>query len=81
MTSGGSSSRPRGNVLATFKIPLGLNEAELTFTGERLEPEDFDALADYVSIFKKQYERKRRLSQSHSSALNEESKSSHDSES
>ena len=51
------------NVLATFKIPLGVNEAELTFTGERLEPEDFDALTDYVAIFKKQYERKLKAEQ------------------
>jgi len=52
---------PRGNVLATYKIPLGANEAELVFTGESLEPEDFDALIDYVEIFKKQYERKRKM--------------------
>lgn len=63
MSSVETSGRPRGTVLATFKIPLGLSEAELTFTGERLEPEDFDALTDYVAIFKKQYERKQRLSQ------------------
>lgn len=49
---------PRANMLASFKIPLGLSEAELIFTGERLEPADFDALADYVALFKKQYERK-----------------------
>ncbi len=47
------------NVLATYKIPLGSNEAELVFTGNVLEPDDFDALIDYVEIFKKQFERKR----------------------
>lgn len=49
---------PKPNVLAAYKIPLGRNEAELTFTGEQLEPDDFDALTDYVAIFKKQFERK-----------------------
>ena len=48
----------RSNVLASFKIPLGLSEAELIFTGERLDPQDFDALQDYVALFKKQYLRK-----------------------
>lgn len=48
------------NVLATYKIPLGANEAELVFTGERLDPEDFDALIDYVEIFKKQFARKQK---------------------
>jgi hypothetical protein len=50
---------PSKNVLATYKIPLGANEAELVFTGESLEPEDFDALIDYVEIFKKQFQRKK----------------------
>jgi hypothetical protein len=53
-----SQPQPRSNVLATYKIPLGANEAELVFTGEKLEPEDFDALIDYVEIFKKQFTRK-----------------------
>jgi len=51
---------PRAAVLATYKIPLGANEAELVFTGEVLEPEDFDALIDYVEIFKRQFLRKLR---------------------
>jgi len=51
----------RHKVLATFKIPLGSSEAELIFTGDRLEPEDFDALRDYVALFKKQYERKSKV--------------------
>ena len=45
-------------MLATFKIPIGLAEAEIVFTGEALVPDDFDALAEYVGLFKKQYERK-----------------------
>lgn len=52
------SEPPKSNVLATFKVPFALSEAEITFTGEKIEPEDFDALTDYVAIFKKQYVRK-----------------------
>lgn len=55
-----TNPNPRDNVLATYKIPLGLSEAELVFTGEALEPDDFDALIDYVEIFKRQYQRKRK---------------------
>lgn len=45
-------------MLAKYSVPLGANEAEIVFTGAELHPEDFDALADYVAIFKKQHERK-----------------------
>lgn len=45
-------------MLAQYQIPLGANQAQLIFTGEELTPEDFDALADYVEIFKKQFVRK-----------------------
>jgi hypothetical protein len=45
-------------VLAQYSIPIGASEATITFTGEKLAVEDFDALADYVAIFKKQFERK-----------------------
>lgn len=45
-------------LLATFKVPLGLCEVEIKFTGDLLMPDDFDALAEYVGIFKKQYVRK-----------------------
>ena len=45
-------------VLAQYSIPIGASEATMTFTGEKLSVEDFDALADYVAIFKKQFERK-----------------------
>lgn len=45
-------------VLATFRIPLGSSEAELIFTGEKLEANDFDDLKEYVDLFKRQYERK-----------------------
>lgn len=47
-----------GKMLAQYQIPLGANQAQLIFTGEELTPEDFDALADYVGIFKKQFVRK-----------------------
>lgn len=50
------SSAPE--LLATFKVPLGLCEVEIKFTGDLLMPDDFDALAEYVGIFKKQYVRK-----------------------
>lgn len=45
-------------VLAQYSIPVGASEATITFTGERLTVDDFDALADYIAIFKKQFERK-----------------------
>lgn len=45
-------------VIAEYSIPLGSNEATISITGEKLSPEDFDALSDYVAIFKKQFERK-----------------------
>lgn len=48
-----------GSVLATYSIPLGANEATLTFTGKTaLQPEDFEELKDALEFFKKQYERK-----------------------
>ncbi len=46
------------NVLATYSVPLGENEATITFTGTKLTPADFDGLSDYVKLFKQQYERK-----------------------
>jgi len=49
-----------GRILAVYKVPLGSNEAQITFTGERLEPDDFDALIEYVAIFKKQFVRQQR---------------------
>lgn len=48
-------------MLASFKIPLGSSEAELIFTGDRLEEEDFDALKEYVDLFKRQYARKSKI--------------------
>ena len=48
------------NVLAQYSIPIGASEATITFTGEKLSEEDFDALADYIAIFKKQFERKQK---------------------
>jgi len=49
------------NMLAQYSIPIGASEATITFTGEKLSVEDFDALADYITIFKKQFERKATL--------------------
>src|SRR5437773_1161561 len=46
------------NMLAQYSIPLGRNEATLTFAGESLSIEDFDALIEYVELFKKQFSRK-----------------------
>lgn len=45
-------------VLATYSVPIGSNEVKIVFTGDSLRPDDFDALADYVTLFKKQYQRK-----------------------
>ena len=45
-------------VLAQYSIPIGANEATIIFKGDKLSVGDFDALSDYVSIFKKQFERK-----------------------
>lgn len=50
-------------ILAQYSIPLGANDATLVFTGEKLSPEDFDALSEYVALFKKQYERKVKASE------------------
>jgi hypothetical protein len=49
---------PARNMLATFKIPVGSAEAEIIFTGEKLEAADFDAVSEYMELFKKQYGRK-----------------------
>lgn len=44
-------------MLAQYTIPLGANQATLVFTGEALTPDDFDALIDFVSFSKRQFER------------------------
>jgi len=46
------------NMLATYLIPLGSNEATLTFTGSKLSADDFDALGEFIAFAKKQFERK-----------------------
>jgi hypothetical protein len=51
-------------VLATYSIPLGANEATITFTGEELSAEDFTALGEYVTLFKAQFERKQKTESS-----------------
>jgi hypothetical protein len=54
-----ANEKHRGKkMLAQYSIPIGASEATITFIGEKLAVEDFDALADYVAIFKKQFERK-----------------------
>jgi hypothetical protein len=45
-------------MLAQYAIPIGANEATITFTGEKLSAEDFTALGEYVILFKTQFERK-----------------------
>lgn len=49
--------REESNVLAQYSIPLGGNEATLTFKGASLSVDDFDALIEYVELFKKHFER------------------------
>ena len=44
-------------MLAQYSIPLGENVATLVFTGSRLTADDFDALEEYVGLFKKQFVR------------------------
>lgn len=45
-------------VLASYSVPLGECEVSIIFKGKKLSVEDFDALGEYVQLFKKQYERK-----------------------
>lgn len=52
--------KPTKTLLAQYSIPLGANEAVLAFHGDTLNADDFDALAEYVQLFKKQFERKQR---------------------
>lgn len=54
----GNEKQGTKKMLAQYSIPLGANEATITFIGEKLSAADFDALRDYVDIFKKQFERK-----------------------
>lgn len=55
-----SPGKPRLRALARYTIPLGENEAMIAIYGDALRLEDFDALMDYVSLFKKQFERKQK---------------------
>lgn len=55
-----------GKVLEQYQIPLGANHAQLIFTGDELVPDDFDALKEYVELFKKQFVRKHSASKSDS---------------
>ena len=49
-----------GKVLAQYSIPLGSNEATLVIRGTLLTSEDFEALQEYVGLFKRQFERKQK---------------------
>jgi hypothetical protein len=49
-----------GKVLATYSVPIGANEVKIVFTGDQLHSEDFDALSEYVGLFKRQFERKQK---------------------
>ena len=60
MEAGAEATGSTKTVLAQYQVPLGSNHAQITFTGGELVPEDFDALADYVRLFKQQFERKLR---------------------
>lgn len=72
----GRSDQPtRKQVLARYSIPLGANVATIEFTGEQLSTEDFDALRDYVDLFKRQFERRLKSSSSVSSSSSESSSS------
>jgi hypothetical protein len=51
-------------VLAQYLIPLGSNEATLVFNGEKLSLDDFDALGEFVTFAKKQFERKQKAEES-----------------
>jgi len=51
-------------VLAQYSIPLGSNEATLVFKGEKLSADDFDALGEFVTFAKKQFERKQKTEES-----------------
>lgn len=41
-----------------FTIPLGANEVTLRFTDDNLEDADFDDLISFITLFKKQFNRK-----------------------
>ena len=45
-------------MLAEYAVPLGANEAKIVFTGQQLSPDDLDALIEYVTLFKQQFERR-----------------------
>ena len=45
-------------VLARYSIPLIGNEATITFVGEDLTADDFDALKEFIDYCKKQFQRK-----------------------
>jgi hypothetical protein len=58
--SGENETKTSQKVLATYSVPLGSNEATITFKGENLSPEDFEALGEFVAFAKKQFERRQK---------------------
>src|SRR6266567_1703467 len=54
----GQAEIPEKQVLAQYSVPLGSNEATLIITGQSLSTEHFDALGEYVELFKKQFQRR-----------------------
>jgi len=61
-------------MLAQYTIPLGANEATLAFTGTELTADDFDALIDFVTFSKRQFERALKSSSSAKSRALDEGK-------
>jgi hypothetical protein len=45
----------KDNTLAKYSVPLGTNQATIIFSGSNLSADDFDALIEYVGLFKKQF--------------------------
>jgi hypothetical protein len=45
------------NILAHWSVPIGANKVEITVAGDALCADDFDVLAEYLDIFKRQLQR------------------------
>jgi hypothetical protein len=54
----GKPPETKKNNVTAYSVPLGSTEATITFSGGELSAQDFDALADYIQLFKKQFERR-----------------------
>lgn len=53
----GATVAATGKLLAQHVVPLGGNQAHVTFTGTMLMAEDFDALIEYLEFSKRQFAR------------------------